>query len=171
MADIKTTISGLFSKLWVDLGGTTGYAEAVSLETQIAGEEIANDRLRTEVKPVDSDSVQELLQDSVTAAGTGTAINVKGYKSVTFRVNATSGTWNGGFQAMMDDTNWYYIQVTPVDTGTAINGSATQFNPAAATVDNLYTLASLPVGLSQIRFNLAARTSGTLIVASRKQPR
>jgi len=169
MADYDEEIGGssVRKRRWYEIVSGI-FAQAVSMATLLYGEDATNNRLKVEAQPADADSVLETLQNGATGAGTGTAINVKGYKSVTFRVNGTSGTWNGGFQATMDDTNWYYIQVTPLDTGTAVNGSATQFNPSATTVDNVYTIANLPVAISQIRFNIVSRTSGTINVTSRK---
>jgi hypothetical protein len=159
-----------FQKLWPELQSTQ-YAEATADQTVRAGEDQPNDRQLVSEKAVDQDSILETLQNAVTAAGVGTAINTKNFKSLTFRVNGTSGTWNGGFQATIDDTNWYYIAVRSVADDTMLAGSTTQFNPSSAAVDQLYVPVSANPAWSQVRFNLVARTSGTVSVTSRKAPR
>lgn len=172
MADLTVPVGGNANFLlkYSDLG-SSAYAPAVSLASLLAGEDQVNNRLKVEMQPADTDSVLETLQNAVTSAGTGTAISTKGYKGLTFRVVATSGTWNGGMQATIDDTNWYYVQLTRLSDGTNLPGSATQFNPVTAVVDDLFTLSFPNIAISQVRFNFAVRTSGTLTVTSRKAPR
>lgn len=154
----------------VSLGSGT-VATQVALATILAGENQVLQRFDVDMKPGDTDSILETLQNAVTATGVGTAINTKGFKGLTFRVVGTSGTWTGGLQGTIDDTNWYYLQLTSLADGTQLAGSSTQFNPSTATVDQVYVLATPNPALSQVRFNIATRSSGTITVTSRKAPR
>ena len=179
MADKDFEIGGssTFKRRWVDLGNNV-YAAGVALLSMISGEDPFNHRLKVENQPADEDSVLEILQNAAVTTGVGTAINVKGFKSVSFRVSAGTGaqTWAGGFQATIDDTNWLNICVVNAATNAEVDAANThaappQFNPAAAVVDDLYYLPSVDPAWSQIRFNISARTNGTINVTSRKTPR
>lgn len=132
----------------------------VSLNTLIAGEDAANDRLMVEMDPATADSILETMQNAVAATGNGTAINLKGFRAQTIEVTGTFVA-TVTFEGTIDDTSFFAVALTPVTQGVPVS---TATAPAAFKLPR-------DVALSQIRARVSAFTSGTVTVKSRKHPR
>lgn len=170
-----------------DTGGV--HAQHVNLDTRLAGEDQTNDRMRVEAKPADADSVLEFAQNAAVAVGNGTAINMKGYKSLSVGISANnSGTWSIAFEATLDvgSTIWFSIHLQPFDiTRQTVSGNALgayQSGPsqgASASAAAFFYQYFLPVeyanaAFDQIRFRISAMSSvpsGGVTVRTRKHPR
>jgi hypothetical protein len=164
--------TGSFEKLWVDLGSGI-YAEAVVDYSVRSFEDQVNQRGLFDLKPIDTDSIPETLQNAAVAIGSGTPINVKGFKSITAQVVATSGTWTGAWKASIDGGATYFlIAYQKPDDRSFVNGTTTQFNPAATTVSQCCLFPDLEnAAYDFLKFEILTWTSGSITVKSRKHPR
>lgn len=113
------------------------------------------------IAPADGESILETLQSAAGATGNGTAINVKGYRSVVLEV---SGTFVATvtFEGTIDDSSWFAIGLKTAADATAVT---------TATAAGAFKLPADLTALSQIRARVSAFTSGTVTVKSRKHPR
>jgi len=100
-------------------------------------------------------TTKKKLQDAATAAGTGITFTVSGYPYAVFQA---IGTFVGTitFQATLDGSNWHNILLENLTTG--VLGTTT-------TATGLYKADT--IGLSIVRANITAYTSGSITVVAR----
>lgn len=168
MADKELEIAGVmrvFPEVGTAENGRPLYAEGVSLaggtSSGIAGTEVTNDRLRFEFKPVDADSILEILQDAVVATGNGATCDLKGFARahVDVRISATATVT---FELSIDDqTTVYTVGLAAAGTGTVAT---------TATASGLFYFPP-NVTTGTFRARVSAFTSGTISVLVRKHPR
>jgi len=98
------------------------------------------------------------LQDAAEATADGTALNMKGYRTLTVQV---SGTFTGTvtFEGTIDDTNWFAVGMPAAATGTAAS---------TATAAGAFYLPD-EFSLSQFRARVSAYTDGDITVTARRQ--
>jgi hypothetical protein len=168
MADKELEIAGVmrvFPEVGTAANGRTLHAEGVSLAggalSGIAGTEVANDRLRFEFKPVDADSVLEILQDAVVAVGNGAQSDLKGYARAHLDIRiATTATVT--FELSIDDgTTFYSVGLAAIATGTVAT---------SATASGLFYFPPMVAG-GTFRARVSAWTSGAVSALLRKHPR
>lgn len=98
-----------------------------------------------------------IMQDGATATGVGTAIDCNstetGAKTVVGMQVTGITTATITFQGTIDGTNWEAVQVTNLNDGS---------EGTTATADGLYRLTC--IGLTQVRANITAWTTGTITV-------
>ncbi len=166
MANILEKVAGVWNRLIVDLGGGQ-YAPAVVDMKVLSGEEQQNARLRAEMKPVDEDVILETLHNAATTTGVGTAINVRGYKSVTLHCYGTiNATTTMTVQGTIDNwANSFTIACYAVDQTTSTNRGTTFSAPFAVHVP-------MEGAIQQIRVNISAiGASSSITIKSSKSPR
>lgn len=106
-------------------------------------------------------SVLETLQNAAAATGNGTAIDVKGQRSLVLDVTGTFVA-TVTFEGTIDDSNWVAIGLKTAADAAAVT---------SATAVGMFKLPQDLDALSQVRARVSAWTSGAVTVKSRKHPR
>lgn len=93
------------------------------------------------------------FQNAAAANGNGTIANVGGLAGIGVSVVGAAGVNTVNFEATLDDTNWYAIEVYNLQTGSIVQ---------TTTADGLYYLAI--AGFDQVRCRISGYTSGSVTI-------
>lgn len=121
----------------------------------------ANGRVQTGSQALNSIGASGALQAAVSATGVGTPLNVDGYGTATLLVTGTFVA-TIAFQGTIDGTTWFSVVGRDNAGNFASSTTSGDGNPHAWRFDTS--------GLTEIRSNITAHTSGSITVSGRAVP-